>query len=618
MLPMVGDSKTEYAGDSTVNTPTTDTDKEDGKRISDLSPRSSSDDSSDTALNDSDNDHLELIKANATPTREEEGTSNGIASVAPKNEKEKPASWLSLPRKDQLFILALARMAEPIVQSSINSYMFFMLRFFNPSLPDSTISSQAGYLSGGFTAAQCLTAMIWGRVADKASVGRKNVLIIGLLGTLTSTVGVGFCRSFAPALFFRCLGGALNGNVSIMRTMTSEIIREKKYQTKAFLLMPIMFNVGILFGPLLGGWLQDPVHTFPRAFGPGSKLGGTEGVEWMLKYPYALPNLFNALLLFISLLLIILGLEETHIDRQHLSDPGLKLGRLMARIICCRPRQSQYARLEVEDNVNDIEMTVPSEYTTETKSSYQPRAKLPFRRILRRNVIATMVAHGLIQGHTSAFQNLWFLFLSTPRFDTARPDPPDYTPHPPLFFTGGLGLSPVIIGTAIGIIGAMGLTLQFGVYSWVTHRLGVLYAYRYALALFPLAYALAPFLALFPTRSESPHAADGPWIWIGICSLLLLVVTGRTFALPSSLILINNCTPHPSVLSTIHGIAQSVSAGSRTLGPLVFSAVYGQGLKRGVVGMAWWILMIEACVAFGASWLVYEGNGHEIRLEGDP
>ena len=111
----------------------------------------------------------------------------------------------------------------------------------------------------------------------------------------------------------------MNGNVSIMRTMTSEIIREKKYQTKAFLLMPIMFNVGILFGPLIGGWLQDPVHTFPSAFGPGSKLGGKDGVGWMVKYPYALPNLFNAFLLLLSLFLVILGLEEVFNSPQGLA-----------------------------------------------------------------------------------------------------------------------------------------------------------------------------------------------------------------------------------------------------------------------------------------------------------
>ncbi|KAF7904134.1 hypothetical protein EAF00_001468 [Botryotinia globosa] len=571
MLPMLGDDKTRYFGDSAVNAFPADANCQEATFKGGHSPRSSSDSTPDSSISDSDNEQVQLIESDTTHTREGGVASRETAEEPLKNEKEKPASWFSLPRKDQLLILALARMAEPI----------------------------AGYLAGGFTAAQCLTAMVWGRVADRASVGRKNVLIIGLLGTFTSTIGVGFSRSFAPALFFRCLGGALNGNVSIMRTMTSEIIREKKYQTKAFLLMPIMFNVGILFGPLIGGWLQDPVHTFPSAFGSGSKLGGKDGVGWMMKYPYALPNLFNAFLLLLSLFLVILGLEETHINRQHLSDPGLKVGRSVARIVCCKSRQTKYARLGVEENTNDVEMTTPSEHNTEPKSSYKPRAKLPLRHLLRRNVIATM-----------------FLFLSTPRFNPASSEPP-YTPHPYLFFTGGLGLPPATIGTAIGIIGAMGLMLQFGVYSWVTHRLGVLYAYRYSLVTFPLAYALAPFLALLPTESASPHAADGPFIWIGICSLLFVIVIGRTFALPSSLILINNCTPHPSVLSTIHGIAQSVSAGSRTLGPLVYSAVYGQGLKKGMVGMAWWILMIEACVAFGASWVVYEGNGHEVKMEGE-
>lgn len=280
--------------------------------------RSSLDDNFDTSSTESDDEDAELLESREAQVDEEVDISSNAANSPPKNEKEKPVSWSSLPRKDQLFILALARMVEPVVITSINAYMFFMLRSFDPSLPDSTISSQAGFLSAGFTAAQCITAVIWGRVADRASVGRKNVVIIGLLGTLISAIGFGFSRSFAWALLFRCLGGALNGNVSILRTMTSEVIREKKYQTKAFLLMPIMFNVGILIGPLLGGWFQDPIHTFPRAFGPGSTLGGKEGVKWMVEYPYAMPNLLNATLVFVSLVLVIFCLEEVLPDSQTL------------------------------------------------------------------------------------------------------------------------------------------------------------------------------------------------------------------------------------------------------------------------------------------------------------
>jgi MFS family permease len=41
-------------------------------------------------------------------------------------------------------------------------------------------------LHASFTAAQFLTAMLWGRVADSAYFGRKTVLMIGLTGASMS------------------------------------------------------------------------------------------------------------------------------------------------------------------------------------------------------------------------------------------------------------------------------------------------------------------------------------------------------------------------------------------------------------------------------------------------
>lgn len=141
---------------------------------------------------------------------------------------EKPITWSSLPNKSQLAILTVARLSEPLTQTSLQAYMFYQLRSFDPSLPESAISTQAGILQGSFTAAQFLTAVVWGRLADSEWVGRKRVLLIGLLGTCISTIGFGFSRSFVAAAVFRTLGGALNSNVGVMRTMISEIIAEKK------------------------------------------------------------------------------------------------------------------------------------------------------------------------------------------------------------------------------------------------------------------------------------------------------------------------------------------------------------------------------------------------------
>jgi hypothetical protein len=166
--------------------------------------------------------------------------------------KEEPVTWVSLPRKDQLLILMLARLSEPLTQTSLGSYIYYQLRFFNPTLPDSTIASQAGIIHAAFPFAQFLTAILWGRFADSEYGGRKRVIWIGLLGTMISIIGFGFSRSFAVAVAFRCLGGVLNGNVGVMRTMISELIKEKKYQSRAFIVLPMTFNIGVIIGPILG------------------------------------------------------------------------------------------------------------------------------------------------------------------------------------------------------------------------------------------------------------------------------------------------------------------------------------------------------------------------------
>jgi MFS family permease len=132
----------------------------------------------------------------------------------------KTATWKSLPRKGQLALLTISRLAEPLTQTSLQSYMFYQLKSFDPQQTDSQISVQAGMLAAAFTAAQFVTAIPWGRAADSELFGRKRVLMIGLIGTMISAVGFGFSRSFYSAMFFRTLGGALNGNVGVMRTVS--------------------------------------------------------------------------------------------------------------------------------------------------------------------------------------------------------------------------------------------------------------------------------------------------------------------------------------------------------------------------------------------------------------
>ena len=142
--------------------------------------------------------------------------------------KDAPVTWRSLPNKTQLFVITFARLSEPLTERSMAAYLFYQLRWFDDGASDSTIASQGGILTAAFAAAQFLTAVWWGRAADSPWIGRKRVLLIGLFGSFVACMGIGFAKTFAQALFFRALAGALNGNVGVLRTMISEIIKEKK------------------------------------------------------------------------------------------------------------------------------------------------------------------------------------------------------------------------------------------------------------------------------------------------------------------------------------------------------------------------------------------------------
>ncbi|THC95157.1 hypothetical protein EYZ11_005360 [Aspergillus tanneri] len=419
---------------------------------------------------------------------------------SPEAASEKPVTWRSLPKKGQLAILTFARLSEPLTQTSLQAYMFYQLRSFDPSLPDSTISTQAGVLQGSFTAAQFLTAVWWGRLADAEWMGRKRVLMIGLLGTCISCLGFGFARSFVAAAFFRILGGVLNSNVGVMRTMIAEIIQEKNRRPR-------------YYRPLVN-------HTDDES----------------------------------------LYIDGSVASRSAPSSPSL--------------------------------------------SRIQPRHKRPgFCQIWTPNVLLTLLVHFLLAFHTSAFNSMTFVFLPTPRA-------PEGSREGFFHFGGGLGLPSARVGLATAIIGIIGLPLQIFIYPQIQSRLGTLSSFRTFLPFSPLAYALMPFLVLIPRF---------PWlVWPAFTVVVGLQVISRTFALPAAIILVNNSVTNPSVLGTIHGVAQSIASGARTLGPMIGGWGLGLGLKFNMVGAIWWALAMEALAGWLLLWSIYEGQGIGKNTEEEP
>ena len=107
----------------------------------------------------------------------------------------------------------------------------------------------AGLVTSAFAFAEFSTGVFWGRLSDK--IGRKPVLIAGLIGTLISMLVFGSASSLPVALIGRALGGALNGyaaiagtskqqmkmaltiidsNIGVLQTTVAEIVTEKEHQ----------------------------------------------------------------------------------------------------------------------------------------------------------------------------------------------------------------------------------------------------------------------------------------------------------------------------------------------------------------------------------------------------
>ena len=361
------------------------------------------------------------------------------------------------------------------------------------------------------------------------------------------------------------------------------------------------FNIGVIIGPILGGVLSDPAASYPRLFG---------GIPFFRTYPYALPNLVSSLFLFGAASAVFFFLEETLDSLRASPDMGTKIGSrmkgIMRSIVSGKRAGVRYQPLSTSE-MGEVEVDLSA---AAPKKRYTQR--LPFRRIFTRNVALTLFAQFFLTFHIGTFNSLWFVFLSTPVSD------PDIHPvRLPFRFTGGIGLHPRAVGVAMAILGVIGINMQLFLYPRVSARLGTILSWRLFLLFFPLTYVLVPYLSVVPSSSAPPHAKTGAAIWMAIVSVLSLQVTGRTFALPSQVILVNNCSPHPSVLGTVHGLGQSVSSAARTIGPIVGGLVYGFGLARGYVGLVFWLLSGVAVCACLASLLVKEGDGHEIWLEGD-
>ncbi|KAF4506798.1 hypothetical protein G6O67_006843 [Ophiocordyceps sinensis] len=534
-----------------------------------------------------------------------------------------PASWASIPKKRQLALITLARLCEAAATNSLQSYILFQLRSFklaDGSVPSqATLAFQLSLLSAVVAGPQLFTSILWGRLADSRHVGRKGVILVSLAGTGVGSLGMAFAGSFSAVVFWRLAVGLINGNLVVMRTMVKEIVGDE-FESRTVLLLPTAFNVGSIIGPLLGGFLADPATSKAEPFS-----GRDKAAQWLLRWPFALPNVFNGVCLVACAALLAFGLEET------LEGVRVRPARILskwAETLFRKRSQPCYRKLAEEGEPDGPAGSASSHGSREKRG--------PLMRVWTPRLAMTLLARALLMMHVGAYPSLLLAFISTPRYDASSAGdkttasandslvvPPDYHPSAPFTFTGGLSFKPSGIAMALTIRGIGGLVLQLLFFPRLKSALGTIRLYRYSLLLFPLSYLVTPYLATISSSTSPPLPAAGALLWTAIALVLTIQTMARSFALPSGTMLLNAASPNRAALGTVNGIGQSVSAAARTAGPLLAGWLYGVGLGHGVVGVAWWAfaaVAVSAAVAGG--WVTTEdgvksGQGKKRGAQGD-
>ena len=475
----------------------------------------------------------------------------------------------------QLLILSICRFAEPVALTGVYPYLPEMIESFN--VPKKEIGYWAGMASAAFSVGQFFFAIPWVRASDK--YGRKPIILLAMFCAMASSLFFGFSKTLSWAIAARVCSGVSNGNVGILRTVVAEMVPQKALQPRAFSTLPLVWQIGAILGPILGGSLASPARKYPELFGDS---------KFLKEFPFALPNLVSSVIFTIGIIAGILFLKESLESKKHRRDYGLVLGRYLTS--CCSSARSQLR--PTDDFESNPTMRKPNEKT-------KPAT---YREVLTRQSTIDLLAYMLLGLHGVAYDQLLpvLMHLSVECCGGREL---------PLKFTGGFGLESGRIGLIFTGYAVFSMITQFALFPPLTRRFGSLFCYRVVTFVLPLVYIMTPYTVLLSSDTSRQLA---------VAALLMIKGLANVFAYPCMTILLTNSVRELRLLGVLNGLATAVAAIGRALGPYVGGRAFTWGAHTGYAVAAWWTLAIFGIAGHIVTWWIEEMDGFEAVPQEDP
>ncbi len=184
-----------------------------------------------------------------------------------------------------------------------------------------------GLLGTSFSLMQFLFSPIWGRWSDR--VGRKPIILVGLMGSCVSYLALALSTSLALVFFARILGGIAGANIPTAQAYIADVTTPEN-RARGMGMVGAAFGLGFIFGPAIGGLLSRISPETPMWFASAlclanfvaawfllpesrSANASTRGLGRMEAFRHALarPTLLLLLALYFIVTMAFSGFEAT-------------------------------------------------------------------------------------------------------------------------------------------------------------------------------------------------------------------------------------------------------------------------------------------------------------------
>ncbi len=138
------------------------------------------------------------------------------------------------------------------------SIVFPLLPFYALKLHGNAF--HVGLITAAFSAAQILSAPIWGRVSDR--YGRRPALLIGLLASAAAYVVFGLADSILLLFLSRLIQGAGGGTTGVAQAYVADTVKPSD-RARALGWLSAATSAGVMLGPVIGSFAARINHEAP-------------------------------------------------------------------------------------------------------------------------------------------------------------------------------------------------------------------------------------------------------------------------------------------------------------------------------------------------------------------